>query len=61
MKKQKHKVTLFFIDHNGIKNVYRPRLLAYPKRSKLWARLEFFLLTDQVKTIGFEPYQKAIK
>jgi hypothetical protein len=61
MKKQKQKVVLFFIDHDGIIYAYGPRLLAYPKRSKLWALLEFFLLTDQVKTIGFEPYKEAIK
>jgi hypothetical protein len=61
MKKQKQKVVIFFIDHDGIKYGYGPRLLSYPKRSKLWMHLEFMLLTDQVKTIGFEPYQEAIK
>lgn len=60
MKKQKQKTVLYFIDKNGIKNVYRPRLVAYPERTNIWKKLIFWLNTNQVQKIGYEPHTPAI-
>ena len=60
MKKQKQKTVIYYIDKNGIKCVYRPRWVVYPERTKLWQKLSFWLVTDQVEKIGYEPYIKAI-
>ena len=60
MKKQKQKMVLYYIDKNGIKGVYRTRWVVYPERTKLWQKLSFWLLTEQVDKIGYEPYIEKI-
>jgi len=58
MKKQKQQTVLYFIDHDGIKFKYEPKFLVYPERTKLWSRLNYWLNTDQVQQIGYEPHKQ---
>lgn len=51
--KMKRNVIFYAITAAGDEIKYEPRPLVKPERTKLWSRLNFWLLTEQVQKIGY--------
>ena len=49
----KRNVVFYAINSDDVKYTSKPRQLSRPERTKLWSKLNYWLLTDQVKKIGY--------
>lgn len=49
----KRNVVFYAIDSDGQERTSKARQLARPERTKIWAKLNYWLSTEQVQKIGY--------
>jgi len=53
----KRNVIFWAIDSEGIERTSKPRQLARPEQTQIWAKLNHWLSTEQVQKIGYYKEQ----